>query len=135
MVSNFIEAKENIKPDSIIMKLIFTSILGAVQALLKRAKIPTYLLAELMVFWGGVQNSFNGFAHKPIDYTKQVNCPTLILQGELDSTVNMQKIEALQQNINATKKLVFFPQAGHQSLVNIDRKLWQENVEDFLDDL
>ncbi len=128
-------AKENIKPDAIILELPFTSLLGAVQARLKRSKIPAFPLAELMVFWGGVQNGFNGFAHKPIDYAKQVNCPTLILQGELDSTVNIQKIEDLQQSINATKKLVIFPQAGHQSLITVDKKLWQENVEDFLGNL
>ena len=33
MVSNFIEAKENIKPDAIILELPFTSLLNAVQAI------------------------------------------------------------------------------------------------------
>ena len=125
-------AKENIQPDRIILELPFTHLLSAVKSRLERANIPTFPLGELIVFWGGVQNGFNGFAHQPINYAKKVNCPTLILYGDLDNTVSISEIEHLTQNINSTKKLVNFPQAGHQLLVSVDRQLWQQSVRDFL---
>ena len=125
-------SKDKIKPDRIILELPFTSLLSAVKKRLERANIPTFPLGELMVFWGGVQHGFNGFAHQPIDYAKRVDCPTLILHGTLDNTVDFSEVKLLYQNIKSSKKLIEFSQAGHQLLVTIDRQLWQQSVRDFL---
>lgn len=125
-------AKENIEPDGIILELPFTSLLSAVKLRLNRANIPAFPLGELIVFWGGVQNGFNGFAHQPIDDAIKVNCSTLILYGDLDDTVELSEIKKLAQNINSTKKLVNFPQAGHQILVTVNSQLWQQSVQNFL---
>lgn len=29
-------------------------------------------MANLLVFWGGVQNDFNAFKHNPTDYAKNI---------------------------------------------------------------
>jgi uncharacterized protein len=34
--------------------------------------IPPFPLAELIIFWGGVQHGFNAFAHNPVTYAAQV---------------------------------------------------------------
>ena len=128
-------ARQDIQPDGIILELPFSSLLSAVKNRLKRSKIPAFPLGELMVFWGGMQNGFNGFAHNPIDYAQEVNCPTLILQGELDYTVDAAEIEELYDNLGVTKKLVNFENGGHQVLVTVDPLLWQNSVFNFLDNL
>ncbi len=33
--------------------------------------------------------------------------------------------------INSPKKMVVFPEAGHQLLVTVDKEMWQESVRDF----
>ena len=126
-------ALQDLRPDGIILELPFSSLLSAVKTRLKRSNIPTFPLGELMVFWGGIQHGFNGFTHNPLDYALKVNCPTLILQGELDSTVNSSEIRELYDNIDASKKLVNFRNGGHQVLVTVDSQLWQKSVSDFLD--
>lgn len=128
-------ALQEIQPDGIILELPFTSLLSAVKTRLKRSNIPPFPLGELMVFWGGIQHGFNGFAHNPLDYGRKVNCPTLILQGELDSTVNNSEIQKLYDNIDARKQLVNFKDGGHQILVTVDPVLWKNSVADFLNSL
>lgn len=125
-------AVEKIQPNRIILELPFSSLLSAVENRLSQAKIPPFPLAESMVFWGGIQHGFNGFKHNPVDYALKVNCPTLVLQGEQDTTVDLAAINNLYQNLNAPKKLVSFPDGGHQLLVKVDEKLWRNNVQKFL---
>ncbi|MCC0177090.1 alpha/beta hydrolase [Waterburya agarophytonicola K14] len=125
-------AEVNITPDGIILELPFTRLLNAVKSRLHRSNIPTFPIAELMVFWGGVQHGFNGFAHNPIDYARKVKYPTLILHGGKDITVEIKEIDNLYQNIKTPKKIVVFSEASHQLLVTVNKEMWQTNVEDFL---
>ena len=125
-------AKYNIDPDAIILELPFARLISAVKFRLKRSKVPAFPLTELFVFWGGVQHGFNGFIHNPVDYARQVNCPTLILYGEQDVTVDRTGIEELFNNIPTQKKLVGFADAKHQMLVNIQPQLWKKSVANFL---
>ena len=109
--------------------------MSAVRSRLNRSNLPPFPTAELIVFWGGIQNGFNGFAHNPLDYAAKVKCPTLILQGGKDVTVDVQEIDSLYQNIDPAKKRVVFPQAGHQLLVTVNKELWQQNVDKFLNNI
>jgi hypothetical protein len=43
--------------------------------------------AELLVFWGGRQFGFNGFAHNPIRYAQALRCPALFQHGSKDNRV------------------------------------------------
>ena len=125
-------AKEKIEPEGIILELPFTSLLSAVKKRLNQSNLPAFPLGELMVFWGGIQHNFNGFAHQPIDYAQKVNCPTLILYGAMDNTINTSEVKNLYDNIPGNKKIIEFPQAGHQLLVSANPQLWQYNVAEFL---
>ena len=89
----------------------------------------------MLVFWGSVQHGFNGFTHNPVTYAKQVQCAILLLQGEDDKWIEMAEINELFQNFKGDKQLVIFPNAGHQLLVTVDKKLWQNSVEFFLESI
>ncbi|MGB3508157.1 MAG: alpha/beta hydrolase, partial [Microcoleaceae cyanobacterium] len=58
-----------------------------------------------------IQNGFNGFAYNPVDYGKEVNCPTLLMQGEQDKWVTVNEIKELFNNLNGDKQLVILPTA------------------------
>lgn len=125
-------AKEGVKPDGIILELPFSRLMNALRVRLKVRKIPTFPLAEFMVFWGSIQHGFNGFTHNPVTYAKQVNCPTLILQGQQDKWVSLTEVKELLQNLKGRKQLAIFPKAGHQLLVTVDRDYWQARIDQFL---
>ena len=128
-------ADNQVNPDGIILELPFARLLNAVKNRLELFNIPSFIMGELVVFWGGIQHQFNGFSHNPIDYTKAVDCPTLIFSGDRDPLVAVNEVQELHNNLNSQKKLVVFPNAGHQLLVKVDRQLWQENVEQLLESI
>lgn len=125
-------AREEINPDAIILELPYARLLNAVRSRLRVVNLPTFPMAELMVFWGGVQHGFNGFAHNPVSYARQVKCPTLLLQGELDKWTTVEEIEQIYQNLKGNKELIIFPDVGHNLLVTVAKEQWNQSVDQFL---
>jgi uncharacterized protein len=125
-------AKENVRPDGIILELPFARSIDAVRSRVRKFHVPTFPLAELIVFWGGLQHGFNGFAHNPVTYASQVKCPTLIMQGSLDQWTSIEEIQEILQNLGGKKELLLFPNTGHTLLVTIDKARWQSGVDRFL---
>ena len=125
-------AQERVHPDAIILEEPFARLVDAVGSRVRTNFIPAFPLAESIVFWGGIQHGFNGFAHNPVDYAAQVHCPTLILQGELDPWTTATEIDRIYQNLRGTKQLSIFPKTGHNLLVTVDRDRWTQDVDKFL---
>jgi uncharacterized protein len=125
-------AKEDVKPDGVILELPFARSIDALRSRVRALHIPAFPLAELIVFWGGVQHGFNAFAHNPVIYAAQVQCPTLIMHGSLDQWTTIDEIKEILQNLRGSKKLVLFPNTGHTLLVTVDRELWRGSVDNFL---
>ncbi|MFZ4398613.1 MAG: alpha/beta hydrolase [Bacteroidales bacterium] len=122
----------NIMPLSIIIECPFETMLKTVQSRFTNIGIPSFPLANLLVFWGGFQNSFNAFKHNPIDYSKNISCPTLLLYGKLDEKVSSNEIDNIFQNLNGTKKLKIYPNAGHENYLLKYKNEWTTDVADFL---
>lgn len=125
-------AEENIKPDGVILELPFARFLDAIRSRLRVMKLPTFGIAELIVFWGSVQHQVNGFTHNPVTYAKSVRVPSLIVHGSLDIWTSVAEIEEIEKSLNGEKRLVLFPKAGHDLLVTVDKKTWSASVERFL---
>lgn len=125
-------AKKQVKPNGIILELPFARSIDALRSRVKAFHIPSFPFAELVVFWGGVQHGFNAFAHNPVTYAAQVQCPTLIMHGSLDQWTTIDEIKEILHNLRGSKKLVLFPNTGHTLLVTVDQKLWKNSVDQFL---
>lgn len=125
-------AHENVNPDAVILELPFARLLDAVRSRLRAFKIPTFPIAEMLVFWGSIQQGFNGFTHNPSIYASQVKCPALLFQGKLDRWTTIAEINQILQNLKGFKQLVIFPNTGHTLLVTVDQELWQRSVDEFL---
>jgi uncharacterized protein len=125
-------AQEDVKPDGVILELPFARSIDALRSRVRALHIPSFPLAELIVFWGGVQHGFNAFAHNPVTYAAQVQCPTLIMHGSLDQWTTIDEIKEILQNLHGSKELVLFPNTGHTLLVTVDRELWKGSVNNFL---
>ena len=94
---------------------------------------PSFPIAELLTFFGGVQLNFNAFAHDPAEYAKQVSCPTLYLAGDHDDRVTNEETMTIYQNLAAEDKtLHIFEGGGHESLNENFPAAWKRVCASFL---
>lgn len=121
-----------LQPLGIILECPFGSLHQTVKARFDIMGVPTFPMATLLVFWGGVQHGFSGFLHNPIDYAKSIVCPTLLLYGEQDVKVSRAEINAIYEGLRGPKILKTFENAGHDDYLLNHRQEWMEVVQNFM---
>ena len=124
-------ADSEITPAAIIIECPFGSMYQTVCARFKTMKVPTFPMAGLLVFWGGVQNGFWAFGHNPSEYAKKINCPTLLMYGEQDEKVSRAEIEEIFENLPSAKELRTYPLAGHENYLKRYREEWTSDIQSF----
>jgi len=97
-----------IEPKGIIIECPFGSMYQTVCARFNKMNAPTFPMAGILLFWGGIQNGFWGFSHNPAEYAKNINCPTLLLYGEKDKSVSQKEIKEIFANLKGPKKLTIY---------------------------
>lgn len=118
--------------NALILECPFGTMLKTVEARFTTMKVPSFPMANLLMFWGGFQNSFNAFEHNPIEYAKQINCPTLLMWGEKDQEVSKEEINSIFENLKGFKVLKTFPLAAHENYLKKYKAEWEESVSDFI---
>jgi len=128
-------SETNIQPNGIVLECPFGSMKQTVSNRFSAMGIPSFPLADLLVFYGGIINGFWAFDHNPINYAKNIHVPTLLLCGGNDERVTQQEIDDIFQNINAPKEKIIYPLAKHESYLNQYREAWREDVMCFIENL
>lgn len=123
---------DKIEPKGIIIECPFGSMYGTVCARFNKMNVPTFPMAGILLFWGGIQNGFFGFSHNPTEYAKSINCPTLILYGEKDKSVSRKEIDEIYSNLKGIKKLIVYKEIGHENYLIKNKLEWKNNVIEFL---
>jgi uncharacterized protein len=95
--------------------------------------LPQFPIAHSLVFWGGFQLGFDGFAHNPEDYAARVRIPTLHLHGGGDTRVRLEEAERIRDRLGSHGTWVLFPELGHQSYAVAAPGPWRLAVQGFLD--
>jgi len=95
--------------------------------------VPSFPLAEILLFYGGIQSGFSPFQHSPSEYAKKITTPTLLLSGAKDERVNRWEIDTIFKNLAGKKELVIFAESEHEIYLNNNKKEWNEAVDDFLE--
>lgn len=121
-----------IQPAGIMIECPFGSMYETVCARFRLMHAPTFPMAGLLVFWGGLQNNFWAFGHNPTLYAKNITCPTLLMYGELDDKVSRKEIDEIYANIKGPKQLSVYPNAGHVNYLTEYGKEWEADVNNFL---
>jgi alpha-beta hydrolase superfamily lysophospholipase len=124
----------NIRPEAIIIECPFSSMYQTTCARFKSLGVPSFPMAALLDFWGGVQNGFWAFAHRPVEYARSVNCPTLLLYGEQDEKVSRQEINEIYSNMHCKKQLKTYPLAGHEDYLAKYKRQWTNDIHQFLEE-
>ena len=122
----------SLNPDAVIIECPFGSLLKTTQARFNILHIPSFPLANILVFWGGFQHSFNGFKLNPTLDAKNISCPTLLLYGEKDSRVSKTEINEIFNNLNGKKTLKTYPLAGHDNYLTKYKREWTQDISHFL---
>ncbi|NTW97236.1 MAG: prolyl oligopeptidase family serine peptidase, partial [Oscillochloris sp.] len=106
-------AVAGVQPDGLILEAVFDNLLTTARHRFDAAGLPGSPMAELLLFWGGVQLGSNPFAHNPVDYAAAVTVPTLLIYGEVDPWVLPAEREALAAALRGPVETVIFPGQGH----------------------
>ena len=124
--------KYEIEPSAIIIECPFGSMYKTTCVRFRKMGVPSFPMAGLLVFWGGVQNGFNGFSHSPEKYAKSARCPVLLIYGEKDERVTRKEIQNIFENIPGKKSLKMYPEAGHGDYLDKYKSQWISDISHFL---
>ncbi|MCE9610456.1 MAG: alpha/beta fold hydrolase [Chthoniobacter sp.] len=94
--------------------------------------LPRKPFAAGVVFWASVQQRYNAFAHNPVDYARDVRCPTLLMQGEEDYSVGLGAAHRIAAALGKNGTLKVFPKVGHAYLAVQAADPWRAQVGRFL---
>lgn len=121
-----------IEPSALILECPYGKLLTTVKNRFHIMGVPSLGFAELLVFWGGVQNGYWGFSMNTIEFAKHIRTPTLILAGKEDKRANFEEVEAIYENLSGVKKLRLFEGAGHEPYLDRSPTEWKTEVNAFL---
>jgi hypothetical protein len=121
-----------VEPDGIILVAVFDSLLNTVRNRFAVMGVPSFPSAQLIVFWGGRQWGFNGFAHNPVDYARRVRCPALVMHGTDDPRARLADGRRVFDALPGRKRFIEFANAGHESYIKTSREEWTKAVAAFL---
>ena len=117
----------------IILEMPFATMHNATEGFVRVMHLPDEPLGTFLTFWGGVDLGMWAFSNKPVEYAKDVHCPTLLQWGAKDLRVEKSETEDIYNNLGTkNKKLVIYQNSGHQSLCKNEHDKWMENVSVFL---
>jgi alpha-beta hydrolase superfamily lysophospholipase len=125
-------SESQVTPKAIILECPFGSMNQTVKNRFEAMGFPSFPLAEMLVFYGGVMNGFWAFDHNPIDYARNIQVPTLLLCGGSDERVTQEEIDEIFKNLICPKQKIIYPKAKHESYLNEYRKEWTQDVSSFL---
>jgi len=114
------------------VEAVFDKMLNTVGHRFGAMGLPAFPGAQLLVFWGGIQAGFNGFAHNPVDYAAGVRCPILFLHGDDDPRARLEEARRVFAAVPGPKRFKEFPTLGHEPAVVRFPSQWKETVGGFL---
>lgn len=122
------EAVFAIRPEANIIECPYGTLMKTVDARFRNMGMPTFPMAPMLVFWGGLQNGFNGFKLNPEEYAKSIQAPTLLMYGAKDDKVSMTETQEIYANLAGEKKLVVYPEAAHENYLTKYRPEWSRDI-------
>jgi alpha-beta hydrolase superfamily lysophospholipase len=128
-------ADDHLDPAGQVLESPFSSLIGTVRHRFQTMGVPSFPLADLLVFWGGVQEGFNGLAFRPEDSAARIQCPTLLMSGDADPWVLPEETSALFGALQGPKWQCSFHNVGHESCLRAQPERWRHAVQTFLDGL
>ncbi len=124
----------HLHPEKIMLEAPFATLEDAVKSRMRAVHLPATPFAQLLTFWGGIEQGFWGFGFAPYRYAEDITCPTLLCWGKHDSRVTEAETREIYAHLGAqNKQLTVFAASGHQSFCRNEPEKWKETVKTFLE--
>lgn len=127
-------SEDSLNVSALIIECPFGTMYQTTSARFRMMGLPSFPMASLLVFWGGVENGFWAFDHNPTEYATEIDCPTLLIYGEKDPKVSRSETDEIFANLHGKKQLLTFPEAGHENYLGRYYVEWKNAVRTFLHD-
>ncbi len=125
-------ARYSIQADAVILGCPFDDFFNTVRNRFSIMGLPSFPLAQLLMFWGSVQLGFSGFDFQPSKDAQAVHCPALLLYGEKDRNVLPSESVTVLKGLAGVKKAEDFLDCGHESFLKKGPEQWKKGVHRFL---
>lgn len=122
------------QPSAIILECPFGSLYKTVCARFDLMNLPSFPMAGLLTFWGGVQHGYWAFGHNPAVYAKAVTCPALLIFGEQDNRVSREETDDVFRNMKGQKYLKVYPEIGHDVFI-LSQVQWSKDIAFFISEI
>ncbi|HSI12349.1 MAG TPA: alpha/beta fold hydrolase [Chthoniobacter sp.] len=126
------EHLKTIEPAALVLECPYDRLVTTVSHRFSALGIPGYPFANLLTFWGGRQLGFDGFAMNPVEYARDVRCPTLLLEGDQDRRVGLPNARAIAAALGEHGQLELFKGQGHAFYLSRAPEQWRNSVHGFL---
>lgn len=126
------ESELGVRPTANLVECPYGSMLETASNRFQSMHVPPFPLANLLVFWGGVQNNFWAFDLDATHFATNINTPTLLMWGEADPRVTRQETDAIFANLRGPKQRQDFPNSGHEPYWRKNKQLWEQTVAKYL---
>ena len=126
------EHLHTIQPAALVLECPYDRLVTTVGHRFSALGIPAFPIADLLAFWGGAQLGFNAFAMNPVEFARDVNCPTLLLEGDRDFRVGLPNARAIATALGTHGTFELFAGQGHSFYLNRAPDQWRHSVRGFL---
>jgi dipeptidyl aminopeptidase/acylaminoacyl peptidase len=128
-------AVHRVAVSGLIIEAGFDTLLNTGKNRFRTMGLPGSPFAELLLFWGGLQNGFNAFALNPVDYACAVTSPTLLLHGAEDVRATPEEARRVAAAMNGNGRLIIYDGVPHTSVARAKREEWSRDVAAFLESI
>lgn len=117
--------------DAAIVEACFSTLREALAVRVRRLGLPATPVADLLLFWGRVEQGVVGYEHNPVDYASRVEIPVLVLQGREDWRAPPGQGRSIARAL-PEGRYAEIPELGHQPGAFGHPIAWERVVEGFL---
>lgn len=120
---------------SLILEAPYATFEETIGARFDQVGVPRFPMASLMIFWGGIENDFDPYKMRPIDFVTNITVPTLLMCGMLDENISIEETKSIFNNFATERKVLkMFAESKHESYLLKHDKEWKNAVHNFLNE-
>jgi len=128
-------AREGARPDAVIVEATFDTLLHTTRNRFRSMGLPATPFAEVLLFWGGLQQGVDCFDLNPAEDARVVTGPALVLHAGEDRRVRLAEAERLRLGFRSRCRFRVYPGVPHTLIAAARPDEWSRDVGTFMNDV